>query len=151
MSYALIVAGVVKKYSYSVEHLMLDNKNTSFPDVIPESLLSQYGCFKVIETTPPIVDYTKNVTEDIPVFKDGEWVQTWTINTASKAEKDERLSSAWSDLRNERNRRLAECDWTQLPDSSVDKAAWAAYRMALRFLPEATQDPFNPVWPVKPI
>jgi hypothetical protein len=61
---------------------------------------------------------------------------------------DEAVS--WRDLRFERDRRLASSDWTQVPDAPVDHAAWAAYRQALRDLPDNTEDPRNPVWPSKP-
>ena len=40
-----------------------------------------------------------------------------------------------------RNNRLLASDWTQLPDAPVDAAAWAAYRQALRDLPN------DPNWP----
>lgn len=43
------------------------------------------------------------------------------------------LYLAW--LRNERNRRLLDSDWSQIPDATVDREAWAAYRQALRELP----------------
>lgn len=49
-------------------------------------------------------------------------------------------------LRAERNRLLRETDWTQLPDSSVDKARWAIYRQELRDLPAQTE----PAWPKRP-
>jgi len=38
-------------------------------------------------------------------------------------------------MRHHRDRLLAESDWTQLPDSSADKQAWADYRQALRDFP----------------
>lgn len=60
------------------------------------------------------------------------------------------LTLAWAALRAERNRRLTASDWTQVADAPVDQAAWAAYRAALRTLPENTTDPLNPVWPVAP-
>ena len=53
-------------------------------------------------------------------------------------------------VRAERDRLLAASDWTQVPDSPVDSAAWAEYRQALRDLPENTIDPENPVWPTPP-
>lgn len=34
-----------------------------------------------------------------------------------------------------RDRLLVESDWTQLPDTPADKAAWATYRQALRDFP----------------
>jgi len=62
-------------------------------------------------------------------------------------------AAAWVALRAERNRRLLASDWTQLPDvplTSQQKQMWAAYRQALRDLPENTADPNNPVWPEAP-
>lgn len=55
------------------------------------------------------------------------------------------------ELRLRRDARLAESDWTQLPDTSVaDPQAWADYRQALRDLPANTVDPENPAWPEPP-
>lgn len=56
-------------------------------------------------------------------------------------------------FRRRRDVKLAECDWTQLPDAPLtpeQKAAWADYRQALRDVPEtATADGWV-VWPTKP-
>ncbi len=41
----------------------------------------------------------------------------------------------WTALRYYRDILLKQSDWTQLPDSPVDKLAWATYRQALRDLP----------------
>ena len=43
-------------------------------------------------------------------------------------------------MRHQRDRLLAASDWTQVADAPVDKAAWAAYRQALRDFP-ATWEP----------
>lgn len=46
-------------------------------------------------------------------------------------------------LRGERDRRLAATDWTQMPDAPLadaDRAAWQAYRQALRDMPATTAD-----------
>lgn len=49
-------------------------------------------------------------------------------------------------VRAERNRLLTSSDWTQLPDSVVDKSAWATYRQGLRDLPSSlTQENINRV------
>ena len=59
----------------------------------------------------------------------------------------------YKELREERNKRLTECDWvatkafttgTLVPDE------WKAYMQALRDLPANTTDPENPVWPTPP-
>ena len=48
---------------------------------------------------------------------------------------DAQNEAKWEQIRLWRNDELSLTDWTQLPDSPVDKAAWAAYRQALRDLP----------------
>lgn len=53
-------------------------------------------------------------------------------------------------VRSERNVLLAKTDWTQTADAPVDKAAWAAYRQALRDLPQQAGFPTTISWPVKP-
>lgn len=55
----------------------------------------------------------------------------------------------WPIVRAERNKRLAACDWTQLPDAPVDAAAWAAYRQQLRDITNQP-NPFDIVWPSEP-
>ncbi len=55
----------------------------------------------------------------------------------------------WEDLREERNRRLAETDWWASSDLTMSDEQ-TAYRQALRDLPENTSDPSNPSWPTKP-
>jgi len=42
----------------------------------------------------------------------------------------------WEQIRLWRNAELARTDWTQIADSTANKAAWATYRQALRDLPE---------------
>lgn len=57
------------------------------------------------------------------------------------------------DLRSERDRLLADCDWiiTMHKEKGTNiPAAWKTYRQALRDLPANTEDPANPVWPTKP-
>jgi hypothetical protein len=52
----------------------------------------------------------------------------------------------------ERNRRLKECDWTQLKDATLSNdlvKQWSAYRQQLRDFPE-TVDIKNPIWPTEP-
>ena len=59
----------------------------------------------------------------------------------------------WKELRQERNRRLAEVDWIFSEDYHIgdkERGIWLAYRKALRDLPSTTEDPTNPVWPEKP-
>lgn len=56
----------------------------------------------------------------------------------------------WEQIRLWRNRELALTDWTQLPDSPVDKEVWAEYRQTLRDLPKTTINAEEVNLPVRP-
>jgi hypothetical protein len=60
------------------------------------------------------------------------------------------IDDAWKMLRQLRNIKLKDCDWTVLSDTPTSTAAWKTYRQALRDLPANTTDPFNVVWPTPP-
>jgi hypothetical protein len=69
----------IEQYPYSINQLKQDNAGTSFPDVIPETLLSEFNVYKVKATLPPENHFAKNISEDTPVNTNGEWIQTWKI------------------------------------------------------------------------
>lgn len=77
--------GQIEKYPYSVSQLRADNPNTSFPQVIPNSLLAEWEVFAVEQIDAPQVDYTKNVKELTPVNNNG-WKQVWEVTDASSEE-----------------------------------------------------------------
>ena len=56
----------------------------------------------------------------------------------------------WDQIKNWRNVELTMTDWTQLPDSPVDKLKWANYRQALRDIPQQGGLAENVIIPVKP-
>lgn len=60
----------------------------------------------------------------------------------------------WTQLRAERNRRLAATDWVALSDAHLSqdrKDAWFAYRQELRDLPDVVTSPTDLVpWPLDP-
>jgi len=58
-----------------------------------------------------------------------------------------------ADMRERRNRRLLESDWTQYEDSPLSdskKAEWATYRQALRDLPATSPNANAVTWPTEP-
>ena len=87
------------------------------------------------------------------------WSET---NTLPKPTLEE-LTEKWNeyvaaqplkDLRKERDALLIKTDKYALPDwphaSPAKQTEWIEYRQALRDLPGNTEDPANPVWPVRP-
>lgn len=75
---------------------------------------------------------------------------TWTYAGHDEPVVPVPTEEVWVRLRLRRNTLLAESDWRMLPDVGNDKQAWAAYRDALRDLPQATVDPRQTVWPEPP-
>ena len=59
-------------------------------------------------------------------------------------------SPTWDEVRSERDARLTASDWTQVADAPVDQQAWAAYRQALRDVPQDYATPDAVVLPVPP-
>jgi len=88
--------------------------------------------------------YTKYILG--PVFVDGETTAA-EQEAAYRAAKDAEQAKS---VRETRTTKLAECDWTQIADSTADKAAWAAYRQALRDLTKQTGFPWDITWPTQP-
>jgi hypothetical protein len=87
-----------------------------------------------------------------PIFtdttdEDGKVTTAAENEAAYKAQKDAEQAQR---VREQRNQKLADCDWTQLADSPVDKAVWATYRQALRDVPGQAGFPWTVNWPEQP-
>jgi hypothetical protein len=76
-----------------------------------------------------------------PVLENG-WVYKVAVADLTAEEIQSAKDGAMANIRAQRNTLLANCDWTQIADSTADKTAWATYRTALRNLPATiTGDP----------
>ncbi|MDW6004717.1 tail fiber assembly protein [Vibrio mangrovi] len=59
----------------------------------------------------------------------------------------------WDEVRLHRDQLISNTDWTQIPDAPLSESqqtAFAAYRQALRDIPQNYTDPDTVVWPQKP-
>ena len=82
-----------------------------------------------------------------PVFTDNEDATAAEQEAAYRAQKDAEQAKS---VRDDRNKRLTESDWTQVADAPVDQAAWATYRQALRDVPSQAGFPWDVQWPTQP-
>lgn len=141
---------------------------TSFPKQITSVELDGYGYDVVLNgveasVTSPYGVSTRDGVEQI----DGQWYTKFVagplfsdttdedgnVTTAAQNEAAFRAridSEAAQAIRDERNKKLADSDWTQLADSSADTTAWSTYRQSLRDLPAAVGFPHNVTWPTEP-
>ena len=99
---------------------------------------------------------------DVPAHKDedGKDVATTYVQThfiGDDTAKDARiLADEWTNIRRERDRLLAESDWTQANDTPLtdaNVAKWKTYRTSLRDLPsdQSSKTKYSDItWPTKP-
>jgi hypothetical protein len=80
----------------------------------------------------------------------GQWYTKYSVadmDDEAKAAKDAEQAKS---VRNSRTEKLKDSDWTQIADSTADKAAWATYRQALRNVPTQSGFPWEVTWPDAP-
>jgi hypothetical protein len=128
--------------------------DTSFPETGPDAAwLADSGVYPVEEYLYFDANaYKRNGIN--PTLRDGT-VYTAELLALTDEDKNQRkadrLVQLGSVVREQRNRLLAECDWTQLADYvGADKSKWATYRKSLRDLTKQSKFPESIVWPTAP-
>ena len=148
--FAKLNNGQLQKYPYTLGMLRKDNANVSFPKVLDDATLARFELVKVSPTPRPEYDHTKdfNVTAQLV---NGSWVEAWIATDVSAEEVANRTANQASNVRAERNAKLAASDWTQgkdIPDNV--SSTWAAYRQALRDITAQAEFPWGVQWPTQP-
>lgn len=139
------------KQIVEVADIIAENPNVSFPSgTWSDDILTDLGYAELNypETLAP--GPYEYLEESVPVEKDGKWYRSFIKKDINEEERVNVLASQWHTVRGQRNTRLSESDWTQLPDAQVDKEEWAAYRQTLRDITNTSTDPFNITWPAPP-
>ena len=144
--------GEITQYPVKVNDVKRRFPNTSF--LLPlegRDLEADFGVVTVFESTPPTYDSnTRKLVQLTPALVDGRWTQQWSVvpyTEEEQAKVDEELAV---NVRQIRNKKLADSDWTQLPDSTVSNTDWATYRQNLRDVPAQSSFPRNVTWPTEP-
>lgn len=136
----------VLKFPYSFQDLRKENPGVSFSSNIDEKTLAKFSVYTVIKSSVPEFNSKTHQVKQTVELIDGKWTQVWQLKELPEIQ-------ASSNIRGERNRLLAECDWTQLEDSPLNadsKLAWSLYRETLRMIPQQAGFPYNVTWPPKP-
>lgn len=152
----------------TVDQFRSEHSNTSFPAVLTPEIINDFGYDPILEgpqaTTVPPYQYSQR---DGVVEVNGQWFthyiagpvfQDYTddegvVHTAAEQyeaycfAKDVEQGKA---VRDDRNQRLADSDWTQLPDAPINAQEWAIYRQALRDITEQAGFPWEINWPEPP-
>jgi len=157
--FAKIKDGVVVKFPYGLGDLFAENPNTNFPStnliaLFPQTTAAVVDGYELVECrrifTESYDSENYRLGDWAASNENGEWVTRQTLLPLTDADKAQVRYAKRAEMRYMRNQLLTASDWTQLSDASVDKAAWAVYRQALRDVPAQAGFPFNIQWPEQP-
>jgi len=137
-----------------------DNPGTSFPKQLTADILDGFGYDPVLNGPAAKVSGPYEVsTRDGVELIDGQWFTRFIVGpefadsdaeTAYRTKIDNQVAA---NVRAERDRKLAACDWTVLTDSpltTAKKTEWKTYRTALRDITAAEGFPHTMEWPTEP-
>jgi hypothetical protein len=113
-------------------------------------VLDQLGADPVLEGPQPTAERYQTVYRDGVEQIGGEWFTKYSLADMDDDTKASHDAAQAKNVREDRNIRLSDCDWTQLADAPGDKTAWAAYRQSLRDITSQTGFPWDVNWPTKP-
>lgn len=137
--------------------------NTGFPAQLTEAVINDFGGDVVFEGPQATGGshyqysqrqgveqaegkwYTKYVLG--PIFVDNEEATAAEQEATYKATKD---AEQEANVRQQRNDKLKDSDWTQVIDAPVDQTAWTDYRQELRDVTAQEGFPWNIQWPEQP-
>jgi hypothetical protein len=131
-----------------------ENPNTSFPQPLTPDVIEDFGYDPVLEgPQPTLIPPYQYAQRDGVVEVDGQWFTHYIAVTPDADQKAAMDAAQGGVVRTERNKRLADCDWTQLIDSPLDpdgRGAWQLYRETLRMVPQQQGFPWTIEWPPQP-
>jgi len=111
-------------------------------DRTTDDILESLGATVVLEGAQVIPTRYQTAFRDGVEQINGKWYTKHSVaemDDETKAAKDAEQAKS---VRQTRDQKLKDSDWTQVADAPVNKEDWAAYRQALRNLPSAEGFPW---------
>jgi hypothetical protein len=155
---------VVSEFDFRKLH-----ENISPIEELTESRINELGADVVYEGQQPTGATVYQYSQSIGVeLISGKWYTKFVLGPihADTIDNDGKVTTAAHNeviyksvkdseqaqkIRAIRDEKLAESDWTQIPDCTIPKKSdWAIYRKALRDIPSQTGFPWDVTYPVKP-
>lgn len=136
-------------YGAELRSYLAANNGPSYDQLTPEVM-------KAIGVDPVLEGPQAQPTRYQIAFRDGveqingQWFTKYSVadmDADAKAAKDAEQSKS---IRDQRNTKLSESDWTQVADAPVDKAVWVTYRQELRDISKQAGFPWDITWPIDP-
>ena len=123
--------------------------NTTFNKTLIAANLTDFGVVEVEEEDPPSFTTSQYIKEKAPAFASGKWSKGWEVVNYTTSELTAIEDDKKATQRGNRDRLLAETDWTASSDLTMSDD-WKTYRQALRDVPTQAGFPDTITWPTKP-
>lgn len=131
-------------YPYTLEQMRKDFPGHSLASNPVARDWDSFQVYPVEPSLPPEHDpIIESIIELTPVKVNGVYTQVFNVIRLD-------IDRAGNNIRKIRDLLLTQSDYTQLPDSPVNKNTWAEYRSALRDITAQPGFPYSVVWPIKP-
>ena len=124
--------------------------NTSLPQQLTESLINELGGDVVLEGPQAQPTRYQVAFADGVEQIDGKWYTKYSVAEMDAEAITAKDAEQAKSVRDQRNTKLTESDWTQVADAPVDKQLWATYRQALRDISTQSGFPWEVTWPDAP-
>ena len=136
-------------YESELRAYLKENNGPSY-DVLTPEVMEAIGVDAVLEGPQAQPTRYQTAYRDGVQEIDGQWYTKYSVADMDDEAKSAKDAEQAKSVREQRNTKLSESDWTQVADAPVDKAAWATYRQALRDISKETGFPWDITWPVAP-
>lgn len=145
----MLIAKVIDNKILETGELNVLFSNTSFPASGPsQEWLNSNNC-KPLTLWKSYDATIQKLVPTAPYLEEGV-VYGVQVEDKTQEELDQDRESAAAKVRAQRNRLLAESDWTQVEDAPVDKTVWAIYRQELRDITDQPGFPYDVTYPTRP-
>lgn len=112
---------------------------------------AEFGVHLIVDLPKPELPREQKYGDPLYVINGASVERSYPVLQKSQEEIDADTEAKAAEVRAERNAKLSATDWTQgkdIPDSV--STPWAAYRQALRDVPDQPGFPWSVVWPTQP-
>lgn len=149
--YVRVQGGEIVAYH---RHIPIHHENMSHFNLASSHVHKQHGFYEVVESGPVNPGRFERIhTTETYVPEIDSVVRQHHLIALPPEVCEQMIAAEWQSVRIERNRKLAETDWTQLSDSPLPpavRACFIAYRTMLRDMTDSVASPFDVVWPDLP-
>ena len=148
MKYAYVENGQVKDIRQSLPNIW---NNISNFNTLDDNTVKQFGWLKYTFVEGQIGDDYVITGSNFEILED-EVIEHQITRLKTNEETENDKQNKWKDIREERNKKLEKCDWTQLADSPLTnqkQTEWQIYRQELRDITKQS-NPFSIEWPTPP-